>query len=253
MNEVQRALGAVVMVLAVGCGGSSETTAAAPTPPALAAVIDAARMVHEGAEVHARVREGDRAPIDVTLDGRPLRPDESTTLTWSSSADAIARVEAGQLVGVAPGTAVLTGTVGASHGTLAVTVESALVGDWRDAVAVRRVRPMTDGTFEIFRVSRDEDAIMAGQSRGWRRGGCRSCLLDSMYALGSPYGSFRSTGPRQWEYRFDSTTVRCGGFAGCQPTTRPMIANVTLTPEGNLVLTSLADGVAPTIWTRVEK
>lgn len=241
-------------VLLIACGGGEPAPAPAPpAPPVLAVVVGdaAAGTPSQSASI---VREGERVAVRLTIDGRAPLPAELAQLRWTSSAETIAHVENAEVVGLLPGSASLTATLGPSTVTQEVTVESALLGDWtsEDHYTVRRVRALPDGTFEVIRISRDEDAILADQSADWRRSSCRSCLLNNVYPLGTAYASFRQTGPSQWEERSRTRHVRCGGFAGCQPQPeQERIFDVTLSADGHLVFTIIGGTEPGTEWVRV--
>lgn len=236
----------------VGCGSNGSQPEPPAEPPLVLQVAgEGVTMTASGAAV--TMREGAPLVLDLAARTRALTAQELSAVQWTSSNQEAATVQGGQIVALAPGDTQITGTLGGASITIATTVESALFGEWVDSSGqvVRRIQAGPNNTIEILRTSRNENLIMNGQPRVFQRDLCRRCLLDGVYPLSSPYGTFRRTGPGAWEYRYMSADVACGGFAGCQRHETQIVAAASLDATGNTLTIGRAGDASPSTWSRV--
>lgn len=240
------------VLVVMGCGSSGGPSEPPAEPPLVLQVAgEGVAMTASGAAVSTR--EGVTLVLDLAARTRALTAQELSAVQWTSSNQEAATVQGGQVVALAPGETQITGTLGTASITIATTVESALFGEWVDSAGqvVRRVQAGPNDTIEILRTNRNESLIMSGQPRIFQREVCRRCLLDGVYPLSSPYGTFRRTGPGAWEYRYMSASVSCGGFAGCQRQETQIVASASMDATGNTLTLGTAGDTSPSIWTRV--
>jgi hypothetical protein len=164
IHRLRALLGAVVLLLATGCGDVSITT----VPPALVEIEPGSSFlaVDATSRLTARVRSNDGA----LLSGRAI--------TWTSSDPAIAEVdEDGDVHGLSPGTATIRATAEGISGTATVTVtERPAIASSGTSVTFAAAQGGSDPSAQNITISNAGGGTLSGLS------------ANVSYAAGQPTG-----------------------------------------------------------------